>query len=149
MVWYVMVWFGMLWYDLVWFVIVCYCLLFFVIVCYCLLLFVIVCYCLFLFVIVCHCLLLFVIVCYGWYGLVWFGMDCYGKVWLGGGFVFGNVLECSRMFWETLKSFMVVGGGGWYICNYSVYSGPPESEIEIELERTFEASRVDLEIVWT
>ena len=79
-------------------------------------------------------------------------------VWQGGGAggMFGSVLECSRMFqyvlecsrmfWETLKSFM---GGGWYICNYSVYSGPPESEIEIELERTFEASRVDLEIVWT
>ena len=26
---------------------------------------------------------------------------------------------------------------------------PPESEIEIELERTWEASRVDLEMVWT
>ena len=41
-----------------------------------------------------------------WYGLVWYGM---------GGHIFGNVLECSRMFWETPKSFMVVvvvGGGG-------------------------------------
>ena len=28
-------------------------------------------------------------------------------------------------------------------------SKPPESEIEIELERTWEASRVDLEMVWT
>ena len=39
--------------------------------------------------------------------------------------MFGNVLECSRMFWETPKSFM----GGWVVVvvvysNYSVYSGP-------------------------
>ena len=26
--------------------------------------------------------------------------------------MFGNVLECSRMFWETQKSFMGGGGGG-------------------------------------
>ena len=57
--------------------------------------------------------------------MVWFGLVWYGLVWFGmGGGMFRYVLECSRMFWETPKSFMVVGGGGWYICNYSVYSGP-------------------------
>ena len=37
--------------------------------------------------------------------------------------MFGNVLEYSRMFRETPKSFIV---GGWVVvcCNYSVYSGP-------------------------
>ena len=29
--------------------------------------------------------------------------------------MFGNVIEYSRMFWESPKSFMVVGGGGWVV----------------------------------
>ena len=45
--------------------------------------------------------------------MVWYGL-------VEGGGMFGNVLECSRMFvlecfrmfWETKKSFMVVVGGG-------------------------------------
>ena len=43
-----------------------------------------------------------------WYDLEWFVMDCYGLLWFGKVLV----LEYSRMFWETPKSFMVVGGGG-------------------------------------
>ena len=39
-----------------------------------------------------------------WYGLVWFGR---------GGGMFGNVLEFSRIFWETPKSFM---GGLVVVC---------------------------------
>ena len=92
-----------------------------------------------------------------WYGMVWYGMVWYGMVWynmvwygmvlfgfvlyalVGGGVMFQNVLEDSDQF-----------HGGWYICNYSVYSSPPpESEIETELEGTWEASEVDLELVWT
>ena len=45
----------------------------------------------------------------GSWQLVWFGMVQFG--WQGGGGMFGNVLEQSRMFWETQKSFMVGGGG--------------------------------------
>ena len=58
------------------------------------------------------------------YGFVLFGMVLFGMVCLR---IFQNVLECSRMFWKTPKSFM---GGGWWVggwvvcCNYSVYSGP-------------------------
>ena len=63
-----------------------------------------------------------------WYGFVWFHMVLFGMVLFGfvlfwglGG-MFENVLEFSRMFWKTPKSFMV---GGWVVCcNYSVYSGP-------------------------
>ena len=55
------------------------------------------------------------------YALVWFGMNFMGwycLVWfgVGGKVMFGNVLEYSRMFWESPKRFM---GGGWYS-----YSGP-------------------------
>ena len=53
-------------------------------------------------------------------------------------------------FLETPKSFMVGGGGGGIKqLQRLLRSRPPESEIEIELERTWEASRVDLEMVWT
>ena len=63
---------------------------------------------------------------------------------MGGGYV----LECSGMFWKSPKSFMVVVVV--YLQLQSLLrSRPPESEIEIELERTWEASRVDLEMVWT
>ena len=62
--------------------------------------------------------------------------------------MFGNVLVYSRMFWETPKSFMG-GGGGMLQLQSLLRSRPPESEIEIKLERTWEASRVDLEMVWT
>ena len=54
--------------------------------------------------------------------------------------MFGNLLEYSRMFWESPKSFM--GGGLRYkaIIVSTVYSvltsRPSDSEIEIELERT-------------
>ena len=41
------------------------------------------------------------------------------------------------------------GGGGMLQLQCLLRSRPPESEIEIELERTWEASRVDLEMVWT
>ena len=65
--------------------------------------------------------------------MVWFGMVWYGFVWLD-------------MVWF----------GRGVCCNYTHYimqcilrSRPPESEIEIELERTWEASEVDLEMVWT
>ena len=62
--------------------------------------------------------------------------------------MFQNVLECSRMFLKTQKSFMVVGGWVVYLqLQCLLRSRPPESEMEIELERTLEASRVDLEIV--
>ena len=64
--------------------------------------------------------------------------------------MFCNVLEYSRMFLKTPKSFMV---GGWVVVYLQLQcllrSRPPESETEIELERTWEASRVDLEMVWT
>ena len=110
------------------------------------------------------------LVCYGmdWYGSIWFGMIWYGLIWFGmvwfgwfglvwfgiwfgmGGGMLGNVLECSRMFWETPKSFMVGGGGGGMLQLQSLLrSRLPESDIEIELERTREASRVDLEMVST
>ena len=39
-----------------------------------------------------------------WNGLIGFGF-------LGGGGMFGNVLEYSRMSWETPKSFLGGGGG--------------------------------------
>ena len=39
-----------------------------------------------------------------WFGMVWFGG--------GGGVMFWNVLEYSRKFQESPKSFMVGGGGG-------------------------------------
>ena len=43
---------------------------------------------------------------------------------------------------------VVVGGGGGMLQLQSLLrSRPPESEIEIEM--TWEASRVDLEMVWT
>ena len=62
-----------------------------------------------------------------------------------------NVLECSRMFLKTPKSFMVGGGwvGGMLELQCLLRSRPHESEIEIELERTWEESKVDLEMVWT
>ena len=50
--------------------------------------------------------------------------------------MFENVLEYSRMFWE--KKFH--GGGGKLQLQRLLRSRPPESEIEIELERTWEAS---------
>ena len=43
---------------------------------------------------------------------------------------------------------MVVVGGGMLQLQSLLRSRPPESEIEIELERTWEASIVDLEMVW-
>ena len=52
-------------------------------------------------------------------------------VWYGSG-------RLQKVFW--------VGGTKQLQC--LLRSRPPESEIEIELERTWEASRVDLEIVW-
>ena len=64
-------------------------------------------------------------VCYSlvWFGTVWYGLVWFSMVWYKeGGYMFLNVLEYSRTFWMTPKSFMVVGG--WYICNYIVYSGP-------------------------
>ena len=57
--------------------------------------------------------------------------------------MFGNVLECSRMFWETPKSFMVVGGGTKQL-QCLLRSRPPDPKIEIKLERIWEASRVCL-----
>ena len=79
-----------------------------------------------------------------WYGLIWFGL-------VGGGVVGGYVWECSRMLnvLGDSKKFH-----GWVVVVYLqlqclLRSRPPESEIEIELERTWEASRVDLEMVWT
>ena len=70
------------------------------------------------------------------YGMVRFGMVWFVRV---SGGMFGNVLEYSRMFRATQKSF--IGGGLWLVhSNYSVYSvltsRPSDSEIEIELERT-------------
>ena len=41
------------------------------------------------------------------------------------------------------------GGGGMLQLQCLLRSRPPESGIEIELERTWDASRVDLEMVWT
>ena len=64
-------------------------------------------------------------VCYSlvWFGTVWYGLVWFSMVWYKeGGYMFLNVLEYSRTFWMTPKSFMVVGG--CYICNYIVYSGP-------------------------
>ena len=59
-----------------------------------------------------------------WFVMVWISMVCwYGlAVWFGGMVWFNMVWFCSRMFWETPKSFM----GGWVVvcCKYSVYSGP-------------------------
>ena len=62
-----------------------------------------------------------------WFDMVWFGLIWFGMVWFdrGGRGMFGNVLEYSRTFLETPKSFM----GGWVVVvvvysNYSVYSGP-------------------------
>ena len=60
-----------------------------------------------------------------WFDMVWFGLIWFGMVWFdrGGRGMFGNVLEYSRTFLETPKSFM----GGWVVvvcCNYRVYSGP-------------------------
>ena len=78
-----------------------------------------------------------------WFGLVWYGLGQGGE-----GGMFGNVLVYSRMFQETPKSFMVVGGGMLQLQSL-LRSRPPESEIEIELERTWEASEIDLEMVWT
>ena len=65
--------------------------------------------------------------------------------------MFWNVLECSRMFLKTPKSFMVGGGwvGGMLELQCLLRSRPPESEIEIELERTWKASEIDLEMAWT
>ena len=43
--------------------------------------------------------------------MVWYGLEWFDRVWffkVGG--MFGNVLEYSRMSWETPKSFL--GGGG-------------------------------------
>ena len=65
-----------------------------------------------------------------------------------------NVLECSRIFYNVLKDSKKFHGGGWWVVVYLqlqclLRSRPPESEIEIELERTWEASEVDLEMVWT
>ena len=57
--------------------------------------------------------------------------------------------ECPRMFWETPKSIMGGWVGGMLQLQCLLRSRPPESEIEIELERTCEASRDDLELVWT
>ena len=56
--------------------------------------------------------------------------------------MFKNVVEDSKKF------------HGWVVgdtlqLQSLLRSRPPESEIEIELERTWEASRVDLEMVWT
>ena len=72
--------------------------------------------------------------CMVWYGLVRFDMVWYGLVWFvlvgeGGGYVW----KCSRMFH---------GGGWWWYIAIIVST-------QIELERTWEASRVDLEMVWT
>ena len=51
--------------------------------------------------------------------------------------MFWYVVEYSRMFLNTPKSFM---GGGMLQLLCLLRSRPPESEIEIELERTWEAS---------
>ena len=59
-------------------------------------------------------------------------------------------LRCPGSHLECQKSFMVVGGWVVYLqLQCLLRSRPPESEIEIELERTWKASRVDLEMVWT
>ena len=42
-----------------------------------------------------------------------------------------------------------MGGGGMLHLQSLLRSRPPESEIEIEFERTWEASEIDLEMVWT
>ena len=91
-----------------------------------------------------------------WYGLVWFGLVVrfglvwYGLVWWWGGGMFWNVLEYSRKFQESPKSFMVGGGGGGTKqLQCLLRSRLPDSEIEIELEMTWDAFRVDLEMVWT
>ena len=57
-----------------------------------------------------------------------------------------NVLECS---WR-LQKVSWVGGclGGILQLQCLLRFRSPECEIEIELERTWEASRVDLEMVW-
>ena len=90
-----------------------------------------------------------------WYGLIWFGLLWYGIVWVvllvmrgGRGVMLGNVLEFSRLFLESPKCFMVlVGGGGTKQLLCLLMSRFPESEIEVELQRNWEASRVDLEKV--
>ena len=58
----------------------------------------------------------------------------------------GNVLECSGRL-QKVSWVVVVGDTKQLQC--LLRSRPPESEIEIELERTWEASSVDLEMVWT
>ena len=67
-----------------------------------------------------------------WFGLVWFGRGC----------MFWNVLEYSRMFWKSPKSFMVVVG--MLQLQSLLRSRPSESEIEIELEWTWR----HLELTW-
>ena len=44
---------------------------------------------------------------------------------------------------------MYGGSGGMLQLQSLLRSRPPESEKEIELERTWEVSEVDLEMVWT
>ena len=66
-----------------------------------------------------------------------------------------NVLECSRIFYNVLKDskkfhgWVGGGGGGMLQLQCLLRSRPPESEIEIELERTWEESKVELNMVWT
>ena len=61
--------------------------------------------------------------------------------------MFYNILECSGRLQKV--SWVGGGGGGMLQLQSLLRSRPPESEIEIELEWTLEASRVDLEMVWT
>ena len=61
----------------------------------------------------------------------------------------------SRMFWyvveysRILQKVIWVVLGGMLQLQCLLRSRLPESEIEIEFERTWEVSRVDLEMVWT
>ena len=60
-----------------------------------------------------------------------------------------NVRVCCRILQKVLWWWWWWVVGGMLQLQCLLRFRPPESEIEIELERIWEASRVDLEMIWT
>ena len=96
-------------------------------------------------------------------GFVWVCLGLFGFGWVWFGMVGLDMVGCqmrSEFIYEEVSILFHLEKfyGGWHRRLYNwqrrlykclLRSRPPVSEIEIELERTWETSRVGLDMVWT